>query len=76
MTKTAKKPMHKNKPVQNYDLLKLALFLESLTTSKLRYYYLHHNDILIQNGKTAKKPSCGTAYQGLKIAFVYLKSDI
>ena len=32
-------------------VLNLAPFLESLITSKLRYYYLHHNAIFMQNGK-------------------------
>ena len=64
--------MPKNKPVQSYEVLKLASFLESLTTSKLQYFYLHHNTIFY----TTKKPSFETAYQGLKFAFAYLKSGI
>ena len=43
--------MPKIEPVHSYEVLKLVLFLESLTTWKLRYYYLHHDAILIQNGK-------------------------
>ena len=43
--------MPKIEPVHSYEVLKLVLFLESVTTWKLRYYYLHHDTILIQNGK-------------------------
>lgn len=75
MTKNVKKLMPKNKFVQSYEMLKLASFLESLTTSKLRYY-LHHNAIWYKIANTAKKLSFETVYQGLKFAFAYLISGI
>ena len=59
--------MPKIEPVHSYEVLKLVLFLESVTTWKLRYYYLHHD--------TPNKPSFETTYQGLKFPFAHLKSD-
>ena len=50
VNKNAKKLMS----VQSYEILKFASLLKSLNTSKLRYYYLHHNSILIKNGQNDK----------------------
>ena len=55
LTKNAKKLMPENRPAQSYEVLNLLSFLESLTTSKLRYYYLHHNAILIPPRKLLLK---------------------
>ena len=49
VTNNAKKLIPKNKLAQSHEVLKLASILESLTTSKLMYYYLHHSAVLIQN---------------------------